>query len=251
MATHLTEEEQIEALKRWWKDYGTTVLIAAVLGFGGFFAWNLYQNHRVESASKASVVYEKFAAAVTEFEADPTEEQAARTKQLANDVIAHDASNLYADFAALYLAKLAVQNQDYAEAKNQLATVTKQGSNESVKELARLRLARVHAAAGEMDEALSILSAKPSPAYAAAYAEAKGDVLLSQKRLAEARTAYESALQAMGANQPMRRNLVQLKIDNTLTSADDPALLPQPAASPHGNMPNPHAPTPAAAAEDA
>jgi predicted negative regulator of RcsB-dependent stress response len=251
VATHLTEEEQIEALKRWWKDYGTTVLIAAVVGLGGFFAWNQYQKHQVETASEASVVYEKFAAAVTEFDSAPADELATRAKQLANEVIAHDSSNLYADFAALYLAKLAVQNQDYTEAKTQLEKVSSQGSNESVKELARLRLARVHAAAGEMDAALNILSGKPSPAYAAAYAEAKGDVLLSQKRLAEARTAYESALQAMGTSQPMRRNLVQLKIDNTLTSADDPALLPQPAVSPHGNMPNPHVPAPAAAAEDA
>ena len=251
MATHLTEEEQIESLKRWWKDYGTTVLIAAVIGLGGFFAWNQYQSHRADAAREASVVYEKFAAAVTEFDSEPTGEQAAKVKQLANAVIAHDSSSLYADFAALYLAKLAVQNQDYAEAKTQLEKVSSQGANDSVKELARLRLARVHTAAGEMDAALNILSGKPSPAYAAAYAEAKGDVLLSQKRLAEARAAYESALQAMGTNQPMRRNLVQLKIDNTLTSADDPTVMPQPAVSPHGNTPNPHAPTPAAAAEDA
>lgn len=251
MATHLTEEEQIEALKRWWKDYGTTILIAAVIGLGGFFAWNQYQKYRADTAREASVVYEKFAAAVTEFDSDPTEEQAARAKQLANDVIAHDSSNLYADFAALYLAKQAVQSQDYADAKAQLEKVSNQGSNESVKELARLRLARVQAAAGEVDAALNILSGKPSPAYAAAYAEAKGDVLLSQKRLAEARVAYESALQAMGTSQPMRRNLVQLKIDNTRTSADDPTLLPQPAVSPHGNMTNPHTPASAAAPEDA
>jgi predicted negative regulator of RcsB-dependent stress response len=250
VAAHLTEEEQIEALKRWWKTYGTIVLVAAVVGLGGFFAWNQYQNHRVESARKASVVYEKFAVAVTEFDADPTVEQAARATQLANEVISHDSSSLYADFAALYLAKVAVQSQDYAEAKTQLEKVSNQGTNESVKELASLRLARVQAAAGEVDAALSILSGKPSPAYAAAYAEARGDVLLSQKRLAEARVAYESALQAMGTSQPMRRNLVQLKIDSTLTSADDPTRLP-PAVSPHASMPNPHTPAPVAAAEDA
>lgn len=251
MATHLTEEEQIEALKRWWKNYGTTVVIAAVVGLGGFFAWNQYQNYRADVAREASVVYEKFAAAVSEFDVDPTDEQAARAKQLANEVIAHDASTLYADFAALYLAKLAVQNQDYTEAKAQLEKVSKEGSNESVKDLARLRLARVQVATGEVDVALTTLSNKPSAAYAAAYAEAKGDVLLSQKRLAEARTAYESALQAMGTNQPMRRNLVQLKIDNTRTAADDPLLLQQPAASPHGDPSNPHTPAQAAAAEDA
>lgn len=257
MAAHLTEEEQIEAIKRWWKDYGTTLVIAAVVGIGGFFAWNQYQNHQVEKARETSAVYEKFAAAVTEFEGDLTDEQTAKAKQLALDVIAQDESSLYADFAQLYLAKVAVQQQDYVAAKTSLEKVIDQGSNESIKELARLRLARVHIAAGEADQALNLLSAKASPAYAAAYAEAKGDVLLAQERLAEARTAYEAALQALGTAQPMRRNLVQLKIDNTRTAADEPAILPAPGTSPHGTDPNPHsaAPNPhapvAAAAEDA
>lgn len=249
MAAHLTEEEQIEALKSWWKDYGTVVLIAAVVGLGGFFGWNLYQNHGVEKASEASAVYEKLAVAMAESDSEISEEQAAKLKQLANDVIAHDSSGLYADFAALYLAKLAVQQQDYASAKGHLEKVSSRGANDSVKELARLRLARVLAASGDTEQALTLLSAKPSSAYAAAYAEAAGDILLAQKRLAEARAAYQNALQAMGTNQPMRRNLVQLKIDNTMTSADDPATGPAP-INPHGNVQNPHtnaAPT----AEDA
>jgi predicted negative regulator of RcsB-dependent stress response len=250
VAAHLTEEEQIEALKRWWKDYGTSVLIAAAIGLGGFFAWNLYKSHQVSSAAEAAAVYEKLASAMTDFEGDVSDEEVARMKQLASDVINHNSSGLYADFATLYLAKLAVQQQDYAAAKTHLEKVSRQGANESVKELARLRLARVQAAAGETEQALNLLSAKPSEAYAAAYAEAKGDVLLSLKRLAEARASYESALQAMGTNQPMRRSLVQLKIDNTLTSSDAPAMVPD-QVNPHGNMPNPHTSNATPTAEDA
>lgn len=250
MSAHLTEEEQIEALKRWWKDYGTTVLIAAVIGLGGFFGWNLYQNHRVEKASEASAVYEKLAAAIAESEDEISDAQAAKLKQLANDVIAHDSSGLYADFAGLALAKVAVQQQDYATAKSHLEKVSSQGANDSIKELARLRLARVLAASGDAEQALTLLSAKPSSAYTAAYAEAAGDILLAQKRLAEARAAYQNALQAMGTNQPMRRSLVQLKIDNTLTAADDPAIGPAP-VNPHGNAQNPHTNNAAPTAEDA
>ncbi len=249
MAAHLTEEEQIEALKSWWKDYGTVVLIAAVVGLGGFFGWNLYQNHGVEKASEASAVYEKLAVAMAESDSEISEEQASKLKQLANEVIALDSSSLYADFAALYLAKLAVQQQDYASAKSHLEKVSSRGANDSVKELARLRLARVLAASGDTEQALTLLSAKPSSAYSAAYAEAAGDILLAQKRLAEARAAYQNALQAMGTDQPMRRSLVQLKIDNTMTSGDEPATGPAP-INPHGNVQNPHtnaAPT----AEDA
>ena len=249
MAAHLTEEEQIENLKRFWTDYGTILVVAVVLGLGGFFAWNQYQKHQQEKAREISVIYEKFAKAVTETEGELSAEEAAKAKPVAEELIAQDETSLYADFARLFLAKLAVQQQDLAAAKATLEKVANQGANDSVKELARLRLARVHAAAGEVDQALNLLSNKASPAYAAAYAEAKGDLLLAQQRVAEARTAYEAALQAMGTSQPMRRNLVQLKIDNTRTSADDPAI-PEPGANPHGinpHQPNPHAPAPAKA----
>jgi predicted negative regulator of RcsB-dependent stress response len=232
VAAHLTEEEQIEALKRWWKDYGTTVLVAAVLGLGGFFAWNQYQSYKVGQAQKASVIYDKFATAVAEFD-ESSEEDSAELKRLANDVLANNSSGLYADFATLYLAKLAVEQQDFASARTHLEKVANQGTNDAVKELAGLRLARVLVASGEAEQALTLLSSTPSSAYAAAYAEAKGDVLLSLKRLGEARVAYETALQALGTSQPMRRSLVQLKIDNTLTANDAPVILPNP-HDPHG-----------------
>jgi predicted negative regulator of RcsB-dependent stress response len=247
VAAHLTEEEQLENLKQWWKDYGTTVVVAVVVGLGGFFGWNQYQSYQQGKASEASVVYEKFATAVTAQEDELSAEQSAELKQLAQAVIAQDESSLYADFAELYLAKLAVQQKDYASAKTSLEKVFKRGTNDSMRDLARLRLARVHAAAGEIDQAISLLSAPVLPAYTAAYAEAKGDVLLGQERLAEARTAYQAALQALGANQPQRRNLVQLKIDNTRTSADEPEILPQPGVSPHSAETSPHTPPPVAA----
>lgn len=241
MAAHLTEEEQLENLKHWWKSYGTTVVVALVVGLGGFVAWHQYRNHLENKASEASVVYEKFATAVTELEGEPNAEQIAKTRQLAQDVIAQDDTGLYADFAELYLASQAVQQKDYAAAKASLDKVIKRESNDSMRDLARLRLARVHAAAGEIDQALALLSLPVLPAYTAAYAEAKGDVLLEQQRHAEARTAYEAALQALGTNQPQRRGLVQLKLDNTRTSADEPAILPEPGANPHG-APAPQAP---------
>src|SRR5690606_37141256 len=102
-----------------------------------------YQAHKAEKAREASAVYEKFAAAAAELGGELTEQDVAEAKRLADEVIAHDSSGLYADFATLYLAKLAAQQQDLATARTHLDKVISQGTNESVKELARLRLARV------------------------------------------------------------------------------------------------------------
>ena len=42
MADHITEEEQIEALKRWWDENGKQVVLAIVLTVGGYFGWQAW-----------------------------------------------------------------------------------------------------------------------------------------------------------------------------------------------------------------
>lgn len=237
MSAHLTEEEQIEALKRWWKDYGKTVVVAVVIGLGAFFAWNFYQDKQAERAREHSIAFEQLINSATATEGELSDEQAQQVAQLASELA--DTDSLYADFAKLYLAKLAVQQDDLDDAQSRLREVVEGGENAAVQDLARLRLARVLASKGEVDNALALLSAQPGGAYATIYAETRGDILLAQNRLPDARSAYEAALASVG-NQPMRRNILQLKLDNTRTAADSPAAVPTPANDPHAR-PNPHA----------
>jgi predicted negative regulator of RcsB-dependent stress response len=246
VAAHLTEEEQIEAIKRWWKDYGTATVISVAVALGGFFGYNQYTAHKQTKAAEASEVYQKFVAGLTEFEGAESgeikEENLAKTSQLAQDVVAKSGSGLYAEFAELYLAKAAVQKKDYSAAKTHLEKVMKTTGDESVRLLTRLRLARVLGAAGELDAALALLQDKVPAAYTAAYAETKGDLLYGQNRLADARTAYEAAIQGLDMSDFMRQRMLQLKIDNTRTAADAPQILPAPGDSAPGN---PHAQIPA------
>lgn len=240
MSVHLSEEEQIEALKRWWKDYGKTIVIAAVLGLGAFFGWNVYQDNEVERAKSHSAAFDALVSTAAEQGGEISDEQLAKLQQLADELA--DTDSLYADFSELYLAKLAVQQDNLDKAQQHLQNVADNGTNEAVQDLARLRLARVLASKGETEQALTILSSKPNGAFAAAYAEAKGDILLTQDRLQDAQAAYETALASVG-NQPMRRNILQLKLDNTRVASDTSDIAPggpTPGANPHA-LPNPHA----------
>lgn len=221
MSVHLTEEEQIEALKRWWKAYGTTTVIAILIASAGFFGWNQYKSHLAEKASEGSVRYQQFLLAVEKLEEEPASESAqARMQALGSDILDDYSDSLYADFVRLHNARQALDQDDLARARTLLEEVGSNSKNESVKELAQLRLARVIAAQGETEAALSMLESVPSDAFAALYAEARGDILSMENRLTEARTAYQSALQAMQDPVSIQRNLVQMKIDNTLTAAD-------------------------------
>lgn len=221
MATHLTEEEQIEAIKRWWKKNGMATVAAVVLSVGGFWGWHLYQGHVETRGQEASVAYERFVAAVARFESSEGREVTESALRAQAEALMDEYSrSLYADFAALYLARLAVEQADLGQAQNLLEQVLNDGANDTVKELARLRLARVKAAAGEVQAALDMLSDRPSGAYASAYAEARGDLLQSLNRRAEARTAYETALESMSDPRSIRASLIQLKIDNTRIASE-------------------------------
>lgn len=217
MADHITEEQQIEALKRWWKDYGTTAMIALAVIVALFIGWSQYNAYKARKANAASTAYQNLLAA-------QPEEQAALTDTLIEDY----SGTLYADFAKLRAAKQAVEAEDLERAAELLRGVSDNAANAELQTLARLRLARVLAAQGQIEPALTLLDAEVPIAFSAAYAETRGDVLMGADRLPEARTAYETALTALQDPRSLRRNLVQLKIDNTRTAADSPVPVAEP-----------------------
>lgn len=231
MAELLTEEEQLEALKRWWKENGKTTIAAVVVLGAGFFGWNQYQDHVQSQAEQGSALYEEFISATTELAdvgagAEPaTEAEIATVTAIAAKLEEQYPKSLYANFAQLYLAKMAVNDGDLDAAKAELNKVITGPNADTLKELAQLRLARVEFAAGNYDAALSATQAEVGDAYASAYAELRGDIYLAQKDFASAQTAYQSSLDAISDPRSMRRSLIQLKLDNA-TIATDVAAAP-------------------------
>jgi predicted negative regulator of RcsB-dependent stress response len=123
--------------------------------------------------------------------------------ELAEQLKTEFSGSSYAQFAALQLAAMAVQNGNLAEAEAQLRWVLgKATSGSDVAQVAQLRLARVVAAAGNTDQALDILGKAAPGAYAASYALAQGDILLAASRSDEARDAYTRAMAAAGSGSP-------------------------------------------------
>jgi predicted negative regulator of RcsB-dependent stress response len=59
VADHLSEEEQIEKLKRWWAEQGRGVIAAIVLLVGGWGGWSYYQSSVEEAALVASSEYQQ------------------------------------------------------------------------------------------------------------------------------------------------------------------------------------------------
>jgi predicted negative regulator of RcsB-dependent stress response len=214
VADHITEEEQIEALKRWWDDNGKQTIVAIVLIVGGYFGWQGWTQHVDEQAAAASLVYQDMLDNMSALR--PGDKLAAGKQadinRLADSLKSEYSSSQYAFYAALIKAKLAVENDDLDAAVSELQWALDNSDAEVDQNIARLRLARVEAARGNLDSALQLVQGVDVGAMKSAYDEAKGDFYLQQGNSAAAYTAYQAALVGVAAEDSSARALLQLKI---------------------------------------
>jgi predicted negative regulator of RcsB-dependent stress response len=204
MAYDLEEQEQLATLKAWWEKYGnltTWVLIAGLAAYSGWQGWNYYQRSQ---ATSASALYDELQSAV---EAKDN----AKVLRAAGDMEAKFGNTAYASMAALTAAKTAFEANDLKSAKAQLQWAAEHGSDD-FKAVAKIRLAGVLLDEKAYDEALKALAGDVPAQFAGAVADRKGDILVAQNKLAEARAAYQAALDATGKKNPGRQ-LIQLKLE--------------------------------------
>ena len=213
MEQYRTEEEQVEALKKWWEENGRSTIVAIIVALGLGFGWQGWQKYQQQATDAASSSYQALLQQISSTEPGG---DTAELVRLGEEIKANYARSTYAQFAALHLARLAVIDGDLARAEAELRWVlgrADQGSD--TQQLAQLRLARVLAAKGDHQQALSVLESVDAGSYQAAYAVAKGDTLLMLGRDEEAKAAYTSAmvLAARGGTQ-VNMPMVQQKLQS-------------------------------------
>jgi predicted negative regulator of RcsB-dependent stress response len=205
MAYDLEEQEQIATFKAFWASYGnliTWVLIIALAGYAGFNFWNAHQRNQ---SAEASALYDELLGSL---QANDN----AKVQRIAGDVENKFGGTTYAQMAALGAAKAAFEANDLKTAKAQLQWAIDHG-NDEYKSVARLRMAGVLLDEKAYDQALSTLNGEFLPQYKAEVADRKGDILLAQNKAAEAKAAYQAALDAMDKKNPGRQ-LVQIKLES-------------------------------------
>lgn len=192
MESYRTEEEQVEALKKWWQENGRSTVAAVIVALGVGFGWQGWKGYQAGQSEAASERYQALLQELSEVQDDDGLQRAAGTAaQIKTDF----ARSSYAQFAALHLARMAATQGNLDEAEAELRWVLGRADKGSdTYQLAQLRLARVLASAGDPDQALTILDGADAGAYQAAYAVARGDALLMLERQEEARQAYAEAL---------------------------------------------------------
>jgi len=207
-----TEEEQIEAIKKWWNENGKSLIVTVVVVLGGYFGWNGYQSQLQAQGEAGATVYQSLVAKVTQPAAQQSEADKAEMQALASQLKDEFDGSLYADFGALYLAKFAIEAGNYDDAAAQLRALAT-NAKAPIKYIAQVRLARVLIQQEKAAEALALVEMVPDASFTAQFEEVKGDALFAQGELAKARLAYQSAkaaAQSLGIN----TQLLQRKIDD-------------------------------------
>ncbi|KAE8437087.1 YfgM family protein [Vreelandella piezotolerans] len=211
MAELRSEEEQLEVVKRWWKENGTSLIAGAVLAAAGVFGWNAWQNYQEGKAEAASARYQQLInmTAGTTLEDDQLSEAQTLIDELTDDY----GNTLYAELAQLLEARLAVEQDDLSTAKQALQDVASHSSRRYVQSVAWLRLARIEVAQGNPEAALALLDQPISDALAAQQANVRGDAFFAQNQPEQAREAWQTA-QSIAQNQNQPLYGVQFKLDD-------------------------------------
>jgi len=188
-----TEEEQVEALKKWWDENGKSLIVTVVVVLAGYFGWNSYQENQRSQGEAASSIYQQLVNKATKPLAEQTEADKTELETVAAQLKADYPASLYAKFAGLYMAKFAIEANNFDAAATELQLLVDAGEQSPVTYLAQVRLARVFIQQEKLDEALALVTTTPDVSFAAQYEETKGDVLFAKGELAAALSAYQAA----------------------------------------------------------
>ena len=202
MAYDLEEQEQIDALKDWWKHNRNRVLMAMValcLAYAGYQGWKYWQHSQATQASQ-------------QFEALAQAADAKQVRSISGQIMEKYADTPYAARAALLVARANTEANDAKSARAQLEWALEHAKEDGIKAIARLQLAALQFDEKKHDEALKTLDGEHDQAFDGLLADLRGDILVAQGKVVEARKAYADALANLDAGGRFRQ-YTEFKLD--------------------------------------
>lgn len=220
MVDERTEEEQIEAVKAWWKRNGTSLLVGIGLAVVIVIGWQGWQSYQAEQRVAAAARFQELFSALSASEnaQDGEEERQQASVTYAADKLRSDHGNsVYAVLGSLLEASYQIDKENPAEAVETLHWALERAGDAPLPLIVRERLARAQFIAGDEDEALKTLQdAGDAGAFAPLYKELEGDILKAQGDIDGARAAYKAADETAGADNP----ILQYKMADMAISGD-------------------------------
>ncbi len=216
-----SEKEQLEEMRAWWTEYGRYVIAGVVIAVGLLFGFNQYESSKLAAQVEASVLYESLSGHVADGDLDDAE-------SVAEDLATNYANTAYAAQSNLVMAKLYMdknRDQDAVDVLNELLVMR---GNRALQQIGRLRLARIFLYQDKAQEVVDLLADQDDEAFAALFAEVRGDAFAALGQIAAAGDEYRIAL--ADTSQTINRGVVQMKLID-LPDVPDESVAPDPAVT--------------------
>jgi predicted negative regulator of RcsB-dependent stress response len=221
----LTDQQQADIVRQWVRENGAFILGGLVLGLGGLFGWNQWQDYLETRAEQASEVYESIVVSIGM-------ERTTKAEELLAELESAYGGSPYVDQARLVVAKSYLDRSEFDTGAHYLSRTVDESDSAQMRHVARLRLARVYIQQQRIDEALALVDKEvTSSAFTAAYHELRGDIYYLMDRFEEARLEYGMALGRRQQPPVIDRIFVQAKLDD-LAVADEGEATPFDIAAP-------------------
>lgn len=185
MEVYTTENEQIDAIRRFFAEYGKSLAVGLIIGIGALAGWRYWQHYQSTTLMDKSATYQQLTDALN---APKTDSVAAMQH------FAQENRSVYGTLAALDLAHHFVEKGDLAQAEQQLAQALTQTKDSDLLALVALRLARVQQEQKKWDDSLKTLDQVKGESWSALAQNLRGDALLAKGNTQGARDAYTKAL---------------------------------------------------------
>ena len=192
MNEYETEEQQVEALKKWWKENGSSLIIGLALGVSALFGWRYYSAQQEVHSLEASQIYMQVMQNVALNKVDE------KTIDMNNKLINDYADTPYASLSSMLLARSEYEKGNTDMAVSQLELAQQHASDEVLKQVSNLRLTRLYIEQKNYDGAASALAQKHPAAYDALYEELNGDLYQARGELEQAKLSYDRAIKLQG-----------------------------------------------------
>lgn len=201
MSEYLEEEEQIARLRSWWSEYGVTVIVAVVLSVAAIVGWRWYESYTENKAHEGANAYATYQAA-----------QGSEKEAAGYQIAENFPGSAYHIFVLFERAQSAVEAGDLLAADALLTTAVEEADAALLRDLAKIRLAKVQRGLDRSDEALATLDAIGNTGYSSWALEAKGDIYVSRGELEMAYQAYSAAIDALAPGE--QRPILAMKHKN-------------------------------------
>lgn len=162
--TNETDKEQIEQLKKWFKEYGLSIILAVIIGLGVGAGWRWYKAYKIEQKQEVKMQMNKLFIQYETLSSVDEKDRASKAKTFVDDAKTFrdkHSGTIFADMVNMLLVKESVDMKNYDSALTYAKNIyDNKQALPSIRQIAVLRAVRILHQEKKDKQAMTLLNSK-------------------------------------------------------------------------------------------